>query len=312
MQTATETGLGRLPCGAGQLLGALGESLSSLTGRELGVDPAGDEAREGFGQRPVYLFRISAGEERIALLALELEVAVLAGGALAMTDEETQKQVCESREVPPELHQSIGEAARLLAAAVGKACGLEVRVGDDFELATPGAWPAVLTAGGGGEDWAAAVGIVTEGEDRLGAVLLAAAPGGAEAGAEPEPQGERTYEHLLVQITGPPADPSQVALAEVVRACGARLVPLYSEPEPGERPDVLLVVSRSPSDLATRLRKLASTPAPPRMVVACSDRPTRDLVVEAKANGAGDFLVLPPPRERLAALFARVSGDGGS
>ena len=76
--------------------------------------------------------------------------------------------------------------------------------------------------------------------------------------------------------------------------------------------EVLFVVSRSPTDLLVRLRSLAAPPLRPALVVACSDRPTRDLVVAARNGHADSFLVLPTTREKLAALLAQAPEPAGT
>jgi FixJ family two-component response regulator len=52
------------------------------------------------------------------------------------------------------------------------------------------------------------------------------------------------------------------------------------------------------------MESLISEGERPPLIVACSDRPTRDLVLSARHCGADDFLVLPTTRKRLLSVLA--------
>ncbi|MBP7146494.1 MAG: hypothetical protein KBD01_03040 [Acidobacteria bacterium] len=109
---------------------------------------------------------------------------------------------------------------------------------------------------------------------------------------------------LLVQVTGHPADAAVVGLRSVLDAAGASVLPSFSPVTGAQGPGALFVVSRSPVDLKSRLESIAPGRRPP-LVVACSDRPTRELVQAARAAGADDFLVLPAAVDRLATVLRR-------
>ncbi len=111
---------------------------------------------------------------------------------------------------------------------------------------------------------------------------------------------------LRVLVTGHPADPAAAALRSTLEGTGVRVLPAFTAPaQDGAPPDALFVVSRSPVDLRIRLERVPRGRRPP-LVVACSDRPTRDLVMAARTAGADDFLVLPTTVERLRGLLGRV------
>jgi hypothetical protein len=130
--------------------------------------------------------------------------------------------------------------------------------------------------------------------------MPARAPRLAEA-----PTGD-ALDGLRVLVTGHPADPAAAALRSTLEGTGVRVLPAFTTPaQDGAPPDALFVVSRSPVDLRIRLERVPQGRRPP-LVVACSDRPTRDLVMAARGAGADDFLVLPTTVERLRGLLGRV------
>ena len=123
--------------------------------------------------------------------------------------------------------------------------------------------------------------------------------------AEPDAEGP-PMEGLRALVTGNPADPAAAALRSVLESVGLHVLPAFAPGQDQQAPpDAMFVVSRSPVDLKIRLER---TPAGrrPGMIVACSDRPTRDLVVAARGGGAEAFLVLPATAERVRSILARL------
>ncbi|MDQ7088952.1 MAG: hypothetical protein Q9Q13_14345 [Acidobacteriota bacterium] len=135
-----------------------------------------------------------------------------------------------------------------------------------------------------------------------------AAPGTA-SGAVPDAEsgaGGAAREALAgrrVLLAAHPADPGAFGLRGMLEECGATVGQARPRCCAGE---ILFVVSRSPTDLLVRLKSLAAPPSRPALVVACSDRPTRDLVVAARNGHADSFLVLPATREKLESLLSQV------
>jgi hypothetical protein len=128
---------------------------------------------------------------------------------------------------------------------------------------------------------------------RPGAVVAAGRP-------PPIPRGIR------VQVAGDPRDRATAALRTALAEAGCHVLPAYSAGGAGPQPSVLFVFSRSPIDLRMRL---AAALAKRRsgLIVACSDRPTADLVRAAHAGTADSFLVLPADGLRLRRLFERFA-----
>lgn len=121
----------------------------------------------------------------------------------------------------------------------------------------------------------------------------------AEAASAP-PEGIR------VLVTGHPADPAAAGLRSVLEAAGLHVLPAFSSSsEQTAPPDAMFVVSRSPVDLSIRLERVPKGRRP-AMVIACSDRPTRDLVVAARNAGADAFVVLPAIAERIWGLLNKL------
>jgi hypothetical protein len=108
---------------------------------------------------------------------------------------------------------------------------------------------------------------------------------------------------IAVLVTGRVADASAAALRRVLEIAGARVLPLFPSPdETTWSPSALFVVIRSVADLSTQLENLPYGRRP-ALIVACSDRPTRELVIAARAEGADYFLVLPTTPELLRELL---------
>ncbi|MCU0223291.1 MAG: hypothetical protein MUF27_04330 [Acidobacteria bacterium] len=144
----------------------------------------------------------------------------------------------------------------------------------------------------------------TPGSDEYAGTAAAPAPFPANAEAAgpppPIPQGIR------VQVAGDPKDRATAALRTALAEAGCHVLPAYSAGGAGPQPSVLFVFSRSPIDLRMRLAaSLAKRRA--GLIVACSDRPTADLVRAAHAGTADSFLVLPADRLRLQRLFQRFA-----
>ena len=217
-------------------------------------------------------------------------------------------------------------------------CGREMR------RITPGAWPALAgevdahvpwdvvgfrltiegtAAGalllGSSERWEGPIGPGSE-EDADTAEVLVEDPtigggGCAEPAGAPAPfqtQDARAGPPpaipwgIRVQIVGNPSDRAVAALRATLAEVGCQLLPVHSAGAVGPQASAVFVVSRSPVDLRLRL---VSTTATRRaaLIIACSDRPTIDLVAAARAGAADSFLVLPADKARLRSLFQRYA-----
>ncbi len=109
-----------------------------------------------------------------------------------------------------------------------------------------------------------------------------------------------------VLVMGQPTDPATAWLETSLKEAGTSvLAGIAALVRSGRHPDALFVVSRSPTDLAARLAS-ALAGGRPAMVVACSDWPTRDMVVAARNAGVDEFLVLPTAPERLRSILDRA------
>ncbi len=216
--------------------------------------------------------------------------------------------------------------------------------GDDVRRLTPGAWPALVGEIDRGLPWdVLGFRLTIEGAES-GALLLGSsdrsegpirlAPGEdvdtnevlaeekGDGGAERvEPDGASAAASLphdpaspmseiprgiKVQVVGNPSDRAMAALRATLAEAGCQLLPVYSSGGAGQQASALFVVSRSPIDLRSRLES-AIAKRRAGLVVACSDRPTIDLVRAARAGTADSFLVLPADRARLRYLFQRFA-----
>jgi hypothetical protein len=120
------------------------------------------------------------------------------------------------------------------------------------------------------------------------------------------PGQDNNVSGMRALVSGHPADPAAAALRSSLEAIGVHVLPAFTIPtEQASAPDALFVVSRSPVDLSIRLERVAVTRRP-AIVIACSDRATRDLVVVSRNAGADDFLVLPAVPDRLRGLLSKV------
>jgi hypothetical protein len=111
---------------------------------------------------------------------------------------------------------------------------------------------------------------------------------------------------IRVQVVGDPSDLATANLRATLAEAGCQLMPVYSAGGAGPQASALFIVSRSPLDLRSRLES-ALVKRRAGLVVACSDRPTIDLVRAARAGTADSFLVLPADRARLRYLFQRFA-----
>jgi hypothetical protein len=236
-----------------------------------------------------------------------------------------------------------GTAARLVRARSRDGTPA-FRCAREMRRLTPGAWPALLAeidervpwdvigfrltiegadAGalllGSSERWEGPIGPGSEEDADTAEVLVENPPigggGCAEPTGAPSPfhvEGDSAVplpeipRGIRVQVVGNPSDRATAALRTTLAEAGCQLLPVYPAAGTGHQPSAVFVVSRSPVDLRSRL---VSTIAKRRagLVVACSDRPTIDLVRAARAGAADSFLVLPADRARLRYLLQRFA-----
>lgn len=303
----------------------------------LGQD--GDAIAARFGEQPLYVFPIrDAGSDRHgAMLVMDLRAAIHAGGSFSMMATEQIRRVVESGAVPPIVHESAVEVAAMLVEALSRGLGSRdpdarpLTIGTCERIDAP-AWPGVLESLGledGRQSVAARLSI--DGED-WGALAIAASQHPLAAQAA-HPRVERTA-----------APPSRQALA-VEADAALSTAPIEEEPAlpPGvlvlvvashddvparllrqrlgrigvgvsrhrrvhasaRRADAVFLVCRTAGELRVKLAEVEGPERPP-LVVACSDRATRELVMAARRGRADEFLVLPADLDRLRALIARA------
>lgn len=108
---------------------------------------------------------------------------------------------------------------------------------------------------------------------------------------------------IRVQVVGDPTDRTAAALRAALTEAGCLVLPVYSSGPAGAQPSVVFVVSRSAVDLRSRLGVAAAKRRAGELIVACSDRPTVELVRAARTAAVDSFLVLPADRTRLGRLF---------
>lgn len=118
-----------------------------------------------------------------------------------------------------------------------------------------------------------------------------------------ENAGTGPCQGLSAQLAAHGADAGALGLRSLLEKCG---VTVRSAQTSEAQSDALFVVSRSPTDMVIRLESLARPPQRPSLVIACSDRPTRDMVVAARSAGVDAFLVLPTTRDKLTELLAKI------
>lgn len=323
----------------------LAENVAALVGVGVSIETLpSDAATLGplFGNKNVYLFPIeeTAQQPLPALMALDIPGAASMGGALIMMPADAIKQALSTQKIPDMLHDSIGEVANIIVGAVQQILAkdrggtVEFRRGMNFRQFKPGKWPALLHEVDKTLPWSLAAGrVLFDGEEKGVLLVGSATPDGASVAAAPS-AGEATAgigaaEHgssdatrpstaplpiadlgavpsgLKVQVAGFPADTGAVALRQLLERFPVQLLPLYAGLTTVQ-PDLLLVVSRSHTDIKLRLGALAQSGRRPAMVIACSDRPTREIVLAARVGGADDFLVLPADVARVKQLLVKV------
>jgi hypothetical protein len=233
-----------------------------------------------------------------------------------------------------------GAARRILRSRqaegiTGFDCGHEVR------RLVPGPWPAIIGEVDPGVPWdLLGFRLVIEGK-AIGAILIGSSDateelagpsaddedadtaevpvaelaleggvGSGSAGTSAPPREEdeatrpvRDIPHgIRVQVVADPTDRTAAALRAALAEAGCLVMPVYSSTGPGAQPSVVFVVSRSAVDLSSRLG-VAAAKRRAGLIVACSDRPTVELVRAARTAAADSFLVLPADRTRLSHLF---------
>lgn len=227
---------------------------------------------------------------------------------------------------------------------IGKDLGgtADLRRGASFRQIKPGKWPALLHEIDKSGEWAAAAGKILFEQDEKGTILLAcvgaaasdagtasstkvtgghaavpdAAPAAGTTTASPEAQHaahgplgagdlSAVAAGLKVQVAGFPADSAAVALRSTLEHFGVRTLAMHAGLST-HQPDVMFVVSRSHIDLKLRLGAISASGRRPTLLIACSDRPTREIVMAARQESADDFLVLPADLERLRAILSRA------
>ncbi len=328
------------------ILDMLAENVASLIGKDVDIKPLEADSPEIariFGRKELFVFPLEnhEGEPYPSLLALDLTAAVYSGAAFSMMGDEQIREVMKTKEVPEILFDSIGEVANIICGAAANAIRdmsnepSEFRRGADFRMVKAKAWPGLLGETDATIPWEIAAGTFGIGDGKIGAILFASSDSqtgtispeaiqevcaSSTSSSDPDQRTE-TSDHavpsatpeasdsgpsLCVHVLGVPTDARLMGLRQLLVLQGAKLSPLLGSIPSQETPDVVFVVSRSASDLALRLEALRDSGRTPALCVACSDRPTRDLVLAARKGGADEFLVLPAPQERIAALLEKI------
>ncbi len=155
--------------------------------------------------------------------------------------------------------------------------------------------PAVDAAGSADADSAAAA---------PASASESAAEGATESAAPAASALPTLPEGMKVHLSAHPADPGAFQLRKLLDDAGLVVQPAHGHTAGIE---ALFVISRSPTDLRVRLASHTGGSRRPPLLVAASDRPTKQLVIVARAAGVDNFLVLPTSVEQLAALFESVA-----
>jgi len=278
-------------------------------------------------------------------LAMDLPAAISAGAAYGFAHPDEARRALASGVVPPALCEAIGEVASIMAGTLAgilrgrAAAGMEIVVeGIGFRRRRVGPWPEIVAEVDGTLPWEArGFRLLLEGSD-AGALLVAASDGrtgvvrlspdleeldtseippeeGAllGTGVPGEAHGEETAvtrwiaaapPGTQVLVCGPPGDGAVAGLRVVLEEEGCEVLP-GNAAAPTRTASALFIVSRSAADMRARLTSMTAIRRPP-LVIACSDRPTIDLVRAARDAAADSFLVLPADRTRVRELFRRL------
>ncbi len=294
-----------------RLLAEIAETLGAVVGEACSL--AADDGRDAHAPFSatgcwVITWHAPGDDGPEGLVALDAPAVIRAGGALAMLPSDAISAALASGEVPEKMAASLPGIGNLLVGALAKLCGGTELAAGDAEARDAGPWPAVVA--GAGENAAHLCARLAVGDEQNAGTLLVVStptPGSEGDAGEPLSAGRvQNLDGMTVRMVGRPGDPAQVALADVVEALGGRVLQMHQNSLLADPPAAVFVVSRSPSDLRARMETIAADDERPALVVACSDRPTRDLVLTARQSGASDFLVLPTTRERLVAVLAKA------
>lgn len=228
------------------------------------------------------------GEEKGALL--------LAAGEQAEASEDT------SGETTQEPARAAGSGVATVSTGQADADGVAASEADS--AGPEGSSQDSASAAEGGS---VSAGGVETGADDAGTAPRAAGEGTDAAPAAPTasssaPSAEELRD-LHVALACQPADPNALRLRDQLEDLVAQTSWLSGSDGGAE---VVIVISRSATDLEARVRSIASGESPPPLIVGCSDRPTRELVMAARRAGVGAFLVLPTGSSQLKEVLARV------
>lgn len=321
-------------------LTALGESLESLIGLSVRVEPLdtkSEQMAECFGGAQLYVVPLAdpAGVRIPAFLALDRPVAFRVAGAFSMMNAAQIAASLEADEVPPILEESIGEVAKIVVASISARVrehelgAAEFRAVEGVPVCTDTpVWPELLTSYGESCEWRLAAARVFGDDEALGHVLVAATvqaestdPTGPQDALEtPEPvlglsdtgpesveracssdaETDETGECPSVIVVAPPGHAEAERLCDQIVALGHDAA--TTSEFPALAATALFVVVHSAADLDQLMRRESTSD---ELLVVCSDAMTRDVVLAARRLGARDVLVLPAAPERVKALLAR-------
>ncbi len=343
--TATSALAGILSTDPERVLNDLAENLAALVGVAVSIEPLrSDAATLGpiFGNKHVYLFPIEdqASTALSACVAMDIPGAACTGGALIMMPADAIKQVLQTQTVPDMLHDSVGEVANIIVGAMQQVIGKQMDTPPDFRRATnfrqekSGTWPALLQEVDKTANWVVVAGKILFEQEHKGTILIASSSEAVAASAATAVTGSAASRTaigdaaiaspiavappsislgelaaivagLKVQVAGFPADSAAVSLRNTLERLGMHVFPLHAGLT-ANQPDVMFVVSRSHTDLKLRLGAIAGSGRRPALLIACSDRATREIVLAASQGVADDFLVLPADLERLKVILSKA------
>lgn len=325
------------------VLGALAESYRAVVGVDLKVRPLSNDEHAlstRFGEARVTVFPLLESHARSpqALLVFDRRAALFAGGSFTMMSHEQIRSLAEQNApLPAVVDESLPEVASLLVDAVASALATEMGESRTWQItggvhidAEP--WPALLDEfAPPGAPWRLASARLSFRDDECGTVLLAAIDQDGSASklmsaadrtradalasaleavvfapAAKDPNGQAVPAGLLALIAAPHGDLAARQLRQRLTRMGVGVSRHRRWEEGARTPDLLFVVCRSASEAHLKLQDVHQRPERPPMVVVCSDRPTRELVVAARRGHADGFLVLPPETVRLEEILARM------